>query len=195
MNKTALNELKSRLKNHDYEESESGLFLPRANLMLGGVFGLAVNDEEPQLFPNLIVNQFRTLALEILFNSGSVPANYYLIPYATATDPQPTWTAGNFTANAGEFRNIDESARQLWVVGSVTSYAIGNSASPAVFTVADGATYNQFTIEGAGLLTASGLGVTTGTLVAASRAASPRTGLVDGDTVSVTYTIQLNDAS
>lgn len=179
-------------KRYEVDEDHGVILFPTARLGLAGVFDIQKNDEEIEFFPNTLVDQFRTSALEQLFGPTAKIGTYYLAPYAGNVSPAASWTAANFTANSTEFTNYDEATRQEWIVGAVSSFTISNSASKATFTIAAGA---QTTIWGAGLLSASGKSATSGVLVAANKAASARDSLVDGDVITLGYTIALNDAS
>lgn len=187
-------ELVRAIRNRKYEETESGLFFPEAKLAFDNYFDIQKNNGPVEVFPNLVVDEWRQAALEILFASGTQQTNFYLAPYAGNVSPTASWDASNFTSNSTEFTNYDEAARQAWTPGSVdtSDYSIDNSASKAVFTVGSGA---QATIWGVGLLTASAKSSTSGLLVAANKAASARDNLVDGDEITIGYTITLNDAS
>lgn len=198
MSKSTLKrELNRAVANHRFEQTEDGgIFVPRAGLRLQGFFDLAVNDESPEVFPNMIVGQYLQSALEQLFGSTSKIGTYYLAPYAGNVSPATGWTAANFTSNSTEFTNYDETERQEWVTGAVTEaagvYSIGNAASKAQFTIGAG---GQTTIWGAGLLSTAAKSSTAGVLVAASKAASARDSLVDGDVITLGYTLTLTDAS
>lgn len=194
MKSRLMRELRRALANKQYEtDPNQGLVhFPRSNLDLRGVFDMAVNDGPREFFPNLIVNEFRTDALEQLFGSTAKRGTYYIAPFAGNVTPVSTWDASNFTSNSTEFTNYDEATREEWTVGSVSSFSIGNSASRAQFTIGAG---GQTTIWGAGLLSESAKSSTAGVLVAASKAASARDNLVDGDIVTIGYTITLNDGS
>lgn len=185
-------ELLAALRNHKYEETESGMFFPKARLAFVNYFDIQKNDEPIEYFPNLVVDEFRTRALEILFGDQAKDTAYYLAPYEGNVSPTNTWTAANFTANSTEFTNYTEAARPEWVTpATADNFAISNSASKAVITVGAGA---QLTVWGIGLLTASGKSATTGALAAANKASAARN-VVETDTLTLGYTMSLQDAS
>jgi len=176
-------ELRRALANKQYEPTdEGGILFPRANLSLGGIFDIQLNDGPIEYFHNMIVGEYRQDALEILFGASSKDSAFYLAPFATNATPTASWTAANFGANTTEFTSYDEGTRPVWTTGSVTesggTYSIGNSASKATITVDNS---GQTTVWGLALLTASGKGASTGAMVAASKAAAARDNLVDGD--------------
>lgn len=185
-------ELLTAIRNHRFEETESGMFFPKAQLAFVNYFDIQKNDEPIEFFPNLVVNEFRARALEILFADQAKDAAYYLAPYEGNVTPTSSWTAANFAANSTEFTNYVEATRPEWITPATsTNYAISNSASKAVITVGAGA---QLTVWGIGLLSASGKGATTGALVAANKATAART-VVETDTLTLGYTMSLQDAS
>jgi len=187
-------ELQRAVANHKYEPTEGGVLFPQAKLAWRGMFDIAVNDEEPEYFPNLIVTEFLNSALSQLFGTTSKIGTYYIAPYAGNVSPTSSWDASNFTSNSTEFTAYDEANRQEWVVPTTASGgSIDNSASKASFTVE--ASPSQTTIWGAGLLSASGKSATTGVLVAANKAAAARDNLVEDDIITIGYTLTLSDAS
>lgn len=185
-------ELFAALRNHKYELTESGMFFPKAKLCFVNYFDIQKNDEPIEFFPNLVVDEYRTRALEILFGGTAKDAAYYLAPYAGNVTPTNTWTAANFATNSTEFTNYTELTRPEWVTpATATSFAISNAASKAVITVDTGA---QNTVWGIGLLSASGKSATTGVLAAANKATAART-VVATDTLTLGYTMSLQDAT
>lgn len=182
-------ELMRAVRNRKYETTDAGMYFPVINMELGGYFDVQVNDGPVDVFPNLVVDQWRTRALEILFLQAAPETNFYLAPYLGNQNPLATWTAANFVANATEFTNYTEAARQIWTVATVNTFSVSNSASKAVFTVGAGV---QNTIWGVGLLTQAAKSSTLGYLVAANKSATSRTNLVEGDEVTIGYTINLN---
>ena len=184
-------ELARAVRNRKYEATDAGMHFPAINMQLGGEFSLQVNDGPVDTFPNLVVDEWRTRALEILFSGATQVTDFYLAPYAANQTPLATWTAANFTSNATEFTNYVETTRQPWTVGAVDTFSIGNTASKAVFTVGTGA---GDTIWGVGLLSQSAKSATTGYLIAANKSATSRSSLVEGDEITVGYTISLSAA-
>lgn len=184
-----LNELLRAVRNKKYEQTESGMFFPGSNLSLSGMFDIQVNDGPVDSFPNLVVNEWRTRALEVLFLDATKSTTFYLAPYVANQSPLATWTAASFAADATEFTNYAEPTRPAWTVNAVDSFSVSNTANKAVFTIGAGA---QTTIWGVGLLTSNAKGGVNGYLVAANRSAASRDNLQSGDEVSIGYTISLN---
>lgn len=184
-------ELARNIRNHAYEETESGMLFPKAKLAFENYFTLGVNDADFENFPNLMVDEFRTAALDILFNEATQPTAFYLAPYAGNVTPTSGWTAANFAANATEFTNYTESTRQAWDTAAAANFET-TSSTFSIFTVDNGA---QDTIWGVGVLTVSSKSGTTGLLVAANKGANARSGLVETDKVNIGYTVSLVDAT
>lgn len=183
------NELMRAVRNRKYETTDAGMYFPVINMEIGGYFDVQVNDGPVEVFPNLVVDQWRVRALEILFLQATPETNFYLAPYSANVTPLATWTAANFTSNSTEFTNYTEAGRQIWTVATVDAFSVSNTASKAVFTVAAGA---GNTIWGVGLLTQAAKSSTLGHLVAANRSPTSRTNLVEDDEVTIGYTINLN---
>lgn len=197
MNKSKLQrELGRAIANSHFEFTDSGVAFPESGLRMGGVFDIAVNDEAPEYFHNTMSLEFLNSAFQQLFRGASILGSYYLAPFAGNVTPTVDWTASGFASTATEFTNYDEATRQAWTVadavtdGGADEVSITNAASKAQFTIASG---GQTTIWGAAVLSASAKSSTAGVLVAAAKAASARTGLVDGDLISIGYTLKLSD--
>lgn len=199
MNQSKLHrELRRAASNYKFEQTEDGgLFFPGIGACMKGTFDIQKNNGPIEFFPNQLVDEFLLSALEQLFGDTAKIGTYYIAPYAGNVSPATSWTAANFASNATEFTAYDESARQEWVTGSASVAAnvgsISNSASKASFTVE--ASPSQTTIWGAGLLSASGKGATTGVLVAANKAGSARDNLVEADVITIGYTLNFSDSS
>lgn len=118
---------------------------------------------------------------------------WYLAPYGGNATPLANWNAGNFTANATELTSTvegyTESTRQQWVGGTPAAGSVGNDASKATFTIATATTLN---IYGAGLLSSSTRGGTTGVLLSAVKFGTVRVANA-GDPWQCQYDVTLAD--
>lgn len=187
-----LKELFTALRNRKYEKTDTGIFFPSSKLMFDNYFDIQLNDGPIEVFPNLVVDEYRTRSLEILFGGQAKIGTYYLAPYAGNVTPTASWAAGDFPTTATEFTNYVEAARPSWdAAATATDFAISNAASKAVITVDSGA---QDTVWGMALVSASAKSATTGVLVAANKATSART-VAETDTLTLGYTMSLQDAS
>jgi hypothetical protein len=120
---------------------------------------------------NLVVNESLDDVLDVYFKSGTQSANWYIAIFGSDSTPAGTWTYA--TPVCTEFTNYDESTREAWTTGSVSSQSLDNSASPAEFTCTSGTN----TIYGAMLNNVSTKGDTasgTGILYSAARFGASR---------------------
>lgn len=120
---------------------------------------------------NLVVNESLDDVLDVYFKSGTQSANWYIAIFGSDSTPAAGWTYA--TPVCTEFTNYDESTREAWTTGSVSSQSLDNSASPAEFTCTSGTN----TIYGAMLNNVSTKGDTgsgTGILYSAARFGASR---------------------
>lgn len=191
LSKSAAAGLARELRNGHYEQAENGILFQRSRLFIGGAFTHALNDEAPILEANLMTAQGLNYLLGASLGTTGQNAQYFVAPFSGNVTPQATWTGANFDNQATEFTGYTDATRPEWVRPSgATSQAIGNSASPVVFTFAPGGPYNLY---GMALLTASAKEATTGLLIAATRFASPRLNQQEGDRLSVEYVVSAVD--
>ncbi|MGL6290510.1 MAG: hypothetical protein ACRC2H_07490 [Silanimonas sp.] len=188
---TARNGLARELRNRQYERSEKGVLFTKSKLFVGGAFKHAINDDPAVIDPNDVVRQGIDYILSSSLGTTAQNPQYFLAPFSGNVAVQPTWTGANFDAQATEFTGYVATTRPEWVrPAAAASQAIGNSASPVIFTFAAGGPYNLY---GMALLTASAKEATTGLLIAATRFASPRLNQQAGDRLSVEYIISAQD--
>ena len=181
-----LPELRRAIRNHKYEETDTGIYLPAQDQILGFSCETRVNGRDPQLTHNLLTLQGRRYLLGAAVAGTAQVTQFYIAPFTGDVTPQESWTAANFTSNATEFTGYDGAIRILWdKVLHVTASSADNTAAPATFTLATGQT--DVTIRGFALLTASAKSATTGTLISAMR--HDRPGLNEGDALSVRLTL------
>lgn len=158
-------------------------------LALRGEFHVVARDKHGNVkwedrFPNLVTNAGYTYLLDVGLSDGSADGTHYL----GLTDGSPTPAAGDtMSSHAGwaEVEAYDESVRQTWTEGGVSSQTITNSGSPAVFTIDT----NSTTVGGAFLVSESTKGGTSGTLVSIGAFSAGDKSLDDDDTITVTYSL------
>ena len=85
---------------------------------------------------NLVVNEALDDVLDVYFKSGTQSATWYIAIFGSDDTPAGTWTYA--VPVCTEFTNYDESTREEWVEGSISSQSLDNSASPAEFTCTSG---------------------------------------------------------
>lgn len=119
---------------------------------------------------NLVVNEGLDDVLDIYFKGGTATTTWYIAIFSSDSTPAAGWTYAVPTYT--EFTNYDESTREEWVEGTISSQSLDNSASPAEFTCTSGTN----TIYGASLVGNSTKGDTGGgaTMFSAARFSSSR---------------------
>lgn len=185
MNANLLKDLRRALQTHNYERTDSGVFLPASQMIIGGVFSARVDDGPLIAGHNAVANEFVDLLLNIGLGNTSAPSAWYLAPFTSSTTPTSALTAATFTATQTEYTAYTESTRQTWTKnGASTAQAMSNSTAPGVFTIGTGGA----TITGAALISASAKSATTGTLAAAGLFTAANT-LGAGSKLTVEYDV------
>lgn len=186
-------DLGRQIRDFKYEtDGEGNVLLPQSGLLAYGVFDVEnLTRGGKSIAPNLVVTEGLNHILAVVLGATSKVSTWYLAPFAGNVTPSASWDASNFDANATEFTNYDEAARQEFVDGSVSGGSINNLSSKAEITIAGGA---QDTIWGVGLLSSATKEGTAGVLLSAAKLASSRDSLQDGDTIALGYTFTVTDA-
>lgn len=134
---------------------------------------------------NLVTNEGLNYLLTAgLADTGS-PAAQITSWFIGLTDGTPTAAAGDTLASHSGWTEVsayDESGRQGWTAGSVSSQSVSNSSSATTFTISTDST----TVGGAFLASVSS--GTSGKLYAVGAFSGGDKALSDGDTLSVTAT-------
>ena len=172
---------------------------PQAAAKAGGVFHVQCHDAQGNLKweveeHNLVVNVGLQDMNTKYFTGSSYTATWYLGLYGASGTNNPAAT-DTMSSHAGwtEVTAYDEASRPQAVFGTATTAdpsAISNSGSPAVYTI------NATTTVGGAFLTSNNAkGGTTGTLFSAVDFSAPgNRDVVDNDTITVTYTFNLDAA-
>lgn len=152
-----------------------------------GTFNWKCYDEDKNIkwedtSKNLVVNAGLTYLLNIIFKNGTRSDPLYVGLYTDVGGPQTTWTLSvgmtEFTSYSGN--------RKEFVDDAIVAHAVSNTSSPASFSITGGGT-----IYGGFIATvASG---TAGTLYCASDFTSGSKLVSNGDTLTVTYTMDGSD--
>ena len=179
--------------NRQYEISDSGgIYLPKAKVMLGGVFEVDHIRDGKSLGitrdHNIVVNEGLNSILSVVFNAGTQITAWYVGIFEGNYTPVATDTAANITANSTECTAYTESTRVAWVEAAPSGQSITNSASKATFTC-----NASKTVYGAFLASASAKSATTGTLMAASKFSASRA-VVNLDSLLISYSFAASDA-
>lgn len=135
-------------------------------------------------FNNLVTTVGLNDSLTQHFKASSYTAAWYV--FLTASSP--TFANGDTASSHGgwtELTAYSESVRQTLTLGTASGGSIDNSASKAAFTI----NANSTTIGGAGLITVSTKGGTTGTLYGGGALSVGNKTLDNGDVLNVTLTL------
>lgn len=181
-----LPELRRAIRNHKYEETDTGIYLPAQDQILGFSCETRVNGRDPQLTHNLLTLEGRRYLLGAAVAGTAQVTQFYIAPFTGDVMPLESWTAANFAAAATEFTSYEGSTRVVWNRAMhATASSADNTANAAVFTLSAG--QSNVTLRGFALLTASSKSATTGALLSAMRHDRPALG--EGDALSVRLTL------
>ena len=156
-----------------------------SNIAIKGRFTVVCRDAQGRIkwqdeTPNLVVNAGLDDLLDKYFKGSTYTAAHYIglkgAGSAAAGDTMSSHSGWS------EVTVYDESTREVFTPGTVSSQSVNNSGSTAVFTM-----NASYTVAGVFLTTNSTKGGTTGTLYSAGDFAASRSG-GSGDTLTVTYT-------
>ena len=179
------------MANNRFEQSPRGIFVPGANVHIGGVLTGMYAAPGEEDFSQKVVALNRVVAtglnklLNLLVNQASYGA-LYLAPFSGDVTPADGWTGATFPSTATEFTSYTAGTRPAWTSPASTAKLLTNAASlaGATITFSPGGPY---TVRGCGLLESSGKGSTTGMLFAAARFPDDLTGMVGGGKLALQY--------
>lgn len=156
-----------------------------ADNRMAGYFEVECRDRDGNLrwregFANTVVNAGLDDILDKYFKGSTYTAAHYIGLKGSGSEA----SGDTMSSHSGwsEVTDYDESTREVFTPGTVSSQSVDNSASKAVFTM-----NASYTVAGVFLTTNSTKGGTTGTLYSAGDFAAARSG-GSGDTLTVTYT-------
>jgi hypothetical protein len=170
-------------------------------LKIGGVFDFVCHDGNlpygnikwQEKAHNVVTSGFAQAALEILFNSGGASSEFY-VGLMEDLDTTGVTTTDTMASHAGWNRcNCYNGNQKLWVSAAATlegssGSSITNSASKAQFVMS-----GTSVIWGGFIDSQLSKASTTGTLVCVARFSGSSRSVASGDTVEVTYSLQLAD--
>lgn len=192
-------EIARAIRNHRYEETESGIYLSDSKMHVGGAFRhtliKADGSIDTCIDPNRVVKEGLNYLLNAAFAGGSQIANFYVAPFSGNVTPDANWTGANFVANATEFTAYTAGTRLPWTVVASTNQAVGNSAAIPAATLTLNAAGGPFNIYGIALVEAQAKGAVTGKLISATRFANPRLAIAGGDKLGLEYVISAKDSA
>lgn len=175
------------IKRGKYELSDNGIFVPKANIFVGGFFevdhlrgGKLIHTQQAK---NIIVNQGLNHILNAVLNGATQITQWYVAIFEGNYQPVAADTAAGIVANATESTAYNESTRPTYDEAASTAQSTTNSASRATFSI-----NASKTIYGAYLISTSGKASATGTLLAAAKFSASRA-VQNLDQLLVTYTV------
>lgn len=184
--------LAADIKRGKYELTDNGLFVPKANVIVGGFFdidhlrnGKLIHRQRAK---NILVDQGLNHILNVTFNGLTQITQWYVGIFEGNYAPVAGDTATTIVANATESTAYTESTRPTYDEATSAAKSTTNSASRATFTI--NATK---TIYGAFLISSSGKASATGTLIAAAKFSASRA-VQNLDQLLVTYTVNAASA-
>lgn len=187
--------MRAALRGKYTRETDGGIILLGA-ARLHGVYreGIMGRPESFLAHDNLIPSAGILHILDVVFGATAKVATWYIAPFSSNTTPAASLTASNFASTQTEITSGSEgysqSNRVAFVPAAAAAGAISNAASLASFSIV---TASTLTIRGAGLLSASAKGATSGVLASCALYATERI-LNNGDTWQAQYDITLADS-
>lgn len=197
VNKALARDALRAIANRKAEFTESGLFVPGANMLTFGHFSAQYEEPGGDLWPrtigaNRVVKEGLIEALNLIAGHISSTAKY-LAPFSGNVAVSPDWKGSTFPTAATELTAYTNATRVPWTtVQATASPQVSNAAALAAATI----TFNPggpYTVRGIGLLASSGKGSTTGPLFAASRFADDLTGMTGGGKLALQYDLSAVD--
>jgi hypothetical protein len=186
--------IRKRMANNQYEVSDDGIYLPKERAYIQGVYTHNVNGLDEREDKNILTDEGINKLLNVNYNGDTAVGTWYLALFSGNVTPAAGWTAANFTANSTELvsnsEGYSESVRQTYNEATSTAKSITNNASKAAFTII---TATSVTVWGAGLLSSSVKGGTTGTLSSAAKFSTARV-LYNSDVFNLGYTVSMTSA-
>lgn len=191
LRKSIISDALRAVANGKAERTEAGLFIPGANLFVGGYFaGRYAEPDSDEFGPavmgaNRVVNQGLNMILNALGGHAAAPA-LYLAPFVGDVAPAADWTGANFNTNATEFVGYTAANRLPWTTVAATAMQLTNAAALAAATLTFSAG-GPYAVRGCALIGGSGKASTTGPLFAASRFGADLTGMQPGGRLALEY--------
>lgn len=173
-----------------FEETPEGLYIPRTDTLVQGVFSYSKRGEQDEFSCNQIVIEGLNHILSVVLKGATPNSNWFIAPFSGDVVVQSTWTAANFASTSTEVTAYESASRPAWAPGSVSNGEVDSYAAKAEIK----ATQNSVVIRGAALLSSSTKGGSVGTLLGASRFASAKT-LDEGEILDIGYGIKISAAT
>lgn len=188
-------EVARAIRNHDYDITPEGMYLPKQKAIVGGVFEVTHRRNGDMLAreagPNLLPTQGLNHMLDVTLHGSAQITPWYVALFSGNVTPGATLTGATFAAVTTEFTNYAETTRVAYDEAAASGGVTDNTASRSIFTI-NGA---GGTVYGGALLSASAKGAAGASdiCLAAARFSTSRA-VVSGDELAVRYTITLTSA-
>lgn len=190
MKNSVWRELGRRYRNHQWEVTDDGEILI-AHARIKGVYSTLAPDGLGEVrTPNLITTEGANHLLGVALGAATQYSKFYLAPFSGNVSITDTLTAATFTSTTTEVTAYSEGTRVEFVESTPAARSVNNTANPAVFTSSS----DNITIWGFGLLSTAAKSATTGVLLSAVKYTTARILPVTGDTISIKYTLSLNNS-
>ena len=182
-----LTELRKAVANHQYDQTEKGVYFPKQQIEIAGFFTVDVNGENPEICYNAVADVGMDHILDVVLRYQTVGTWYISMFTAPAQTPDNTWTMTTFVDTGVEFTAYSGN-RPSYVADAASGQSIVNAGTPASFTI-DGVA-DPYNLNGAGILNGAVKGTKVAPLIAAAKFNAQRT-VAEFDVVNIQYTVSL----
>lgn len=186
-----LREFSRLIRNHRVEQTDEGLWILDANALALGTYEVSCNGGPWVAHKNILTLEGMNHALDVLLHGVAATATWYVAPFSGNVTPLLTHTAANFASSFTELTTqYSESTRVAYVEGAAAGGVTNNYSSPATITTA----VDTVTVYGAGLLSVSTKGSTSGILLSVSKYTAPYSLPTTGGTLGIKYQVSLTSS-
>ena len=193
-------EIRRYISNFQYEKSPEGIYFPKAQAYARGVYSHWITGYESEtavdhnIVPDQGLNHMLNVVLKGPTGAGTQITTWYLMLHSGSGTPSAALTAANYNGTLSEITSgtegYTEGTRVTWVGDAVdvVNTEVTNDASPATFSIA---TASSLAVNGAGLVSVSAKGSTSGVLLSAGKFGATRN-LSDTDEFNLKYKVDLD---
>lgn len=197
--KRHINEFRNYILNNKYEQSETGVYFPKARATMSGIYDHWVTGYESEMASdhNIIPDEGLNHFLSVALKGGTANANWYLGLHSGSGTPTSALTHANYNATLSEIQassgdpgGYTEATRVAWAADAIDTVntEVVNDTTPAEFTIS---TTTTCIVNGACLVSTSGKTDYTGTLISAGKFSAQRN-LADTDVFNLKYKVDLD---
>jgi hypothetical protein len=194
--KKHLREFQRYIRNHQYEKGEGTIYFPAARATAAGVYTHWITGQESDIREdhNILPDEGLNHMLGVTLKGVTPITSWYAMLHSGTGTPTAALTAANYDATLSEITSAaegySEATRVLWVGDAVDTVntEVVNAAAPCTFTIASATSLG---INGAGLVSVSTKGSTSGILISAGKFSATRT-FVAADEFNLKYKVDLD---